>query len=562
MSFDPEAPDGPDDWFVPGNARIDPYPNDWFVPSPAAPDAVNAGLSNRSAAPIANPAAPPPDPFAAYWSQIPASRVGAMAWDPPNLPFFAQSSTNNFSAPTSPFAPPIPPGSWPPTSSADSSPPPEWASGHSLLGGIANLLAPIPAAGSGGLLGQLATLGMPPQPASSQGGLLGALATLGTPPTAPPPWQPYQAQNLVDFILHAPREIGDVAHVFATPELRGRLWDAWTGANGQPRQQLFPERLVRNVNALIPDILSGRLRTPGFTNAPQEGDDDGYLQRAQEGTAFALPGWAPKGAITSGLGGGFRRLGKELGVGEATPEVAPASGAPPGGLAERPPAPETGEAATGTRPAGIGEPQLGEPKLAEPKLLPPPDDAASGIGAAPRSAGAAAPNALENEGIDTYESPAEPPRVPADGNGQPAPTSSEAGGPAAAEAALQAARAAAESASTPSTPERLQMHVDNAVARLKRDGLTANQKKSLNYHPRYEAAHKGERIDSFAKESIAKDENLRHLKITPRFQFGPDIYDPVNRVWYDITTREQWNGHEKKYTEGFGQGTPLYYGGK
>jgi hypothetical protein len=97
---------------------------------------------------------------------------------------------------------------------------------------------------------------------------------------------------------------------------------------------------------------------------------------------------------------------------------------------------------------------------------------------------------------------------------------------------------------------------------LKQDGLTANQNKSLNYHPGFEAAHKGERIDTFAKETIAKDDSLGHLKITPRFQFGPDIYDPANKGWYDITTRQQWNGHVKKYTERFGQGIPLYHGGE
>jgi hypothetical protein len=78
----------------------------------------------------------------------------------------------------------------------------------------------------------------------------------------------------------------------------------------------------------------------------------------------------------------------------------------------------------------------------------------------------------------------------------------------------------------------------------------------------FEAAHRGERIDSFAKETIGKDENLQHLVITPRFGFGPDIYDPINKVWYDITTPGQWASHVRKYTREFGQGTPLFYGDK
>jgi hypothetical protein len=116
--------------------------------------------------------------------------------------------------------------------------------------------------------------------------------------------------------------------------------------------------------------------------------------------------------------------------------------------------------------------------------------------------------------------------------------------------------------STPNTLERLRMHLDNARARLKQDGLTDSQKRSVGGNPRLEAAHKGERIDTFAKESIAKDKSLNFLKVTPRFQFGPDIYDPINNVWYDITTLGQWKGHARKYTPGFGQGTPLFYGDK
>jgi len=106
------------------------------------------------------------------------------------------------------------------------------------------------------------------------------------------------------------------------------------------------------------------------------------------------------------------------------------------------------------------------------------------------------------------------------------------------------------------------MHLGEAHARLQRDGLTKNQKRSLNDHPGLEAAHRGERIDTFAKKSIADDESLRHLIITPRFQFGPDFYDPINKVWYDITKIGQWAGHERKYAPDFGRGTPLFYGDK
>jgi hypothetical protein len=88
------------------------------------------------------------------------------------------------------------------------------------------------------------------------------------------------------------------------------------------------------------------------------------------------------------------------------------------------------------------------------------------------------------------------------------------------------------------------------------------KKNSLNYRPGLWAAHRGERIDTFAKETIAQDASLRHLVITPRFQFGPDVYDPINNVWYDITTVGQWPRHVSKYSDKFGAGTPLFYGDK
>jgi hypothetical protein len=86
--YDDPALDGIDDWFVPTRALADTsYPDDWFVPAPPATpnlgqlaagaqaDIANSGSSNLRAGPA--------DPLAAYWSLVPASRVGAMAWHPP-----------------------------------------------------------------------------------------------------------------------------------------------------------------------------------------------------------------------------------------------------------------------------------------------------------------------------------------------------------------------------------------------------------------------------------------------------------------------------------------------
>lgn len=125
-------------------------------------------------------------------------------------------------------------------------------------------------------------------------------------------------------------------------------------------------------------------------------------------------------------------------------------------------------------------------------------------------------------------------------------------------AALGAVGPAARAA--PSTVERLLAHVDAAVARLARQGLTARQNEVLLSHPYLEAAFKGERIDTFAKETMRNDKNLSFLHITSRGEYGPDIQDLVNKLWYDITTRGQWPRHVTKYSEEFGKGTPLYYG--
>jgi hypothetical protein len=158
---------GIDDWFVPDS--VDGGPDDWFVPqsstAPGAgqpPPGVQPNPANFGSS---YPAMAPRDPFAAYWSMIPADRVGAMAWDPPNLPLFSPlPSSNNFAALNPPSGWPIPAGSRPPTLGLDELP---WSSTRppaspaipegSLLGGLAKLRTPSP----GGLFGSLATFGIP-----------------------------------------------------------------------------------------------------------------------------------------------------------------------------------------------------------------------------------------------------------------------------------------------------------------------------------------------------------------------------------------------------------------
>jgi len=159
--------DLPNDWIVPGTAPTDAsYPDDWIYPNnQSAPAPPTAGASPA----ISNRPAPPPDPFAAYWSLILASRVGALAWAPPIFP-----SSNPFSPQNIPASPWVTPPIFPnafgqsPSTTPTRPPPnvPTFPTGG-LLGGIPKMLAApaslLLAAGSRGILGALANL----QPAPS-----------------------------------------------------------------------------------------------------------------------------------------------------------------------------------------------------------------------------------------------------------------------------------------------------------------------------------------------------------------------------------------------------------
>jgi hypothetical protein len=180
----PGGADYPDDWYVPTAARADTsYPDDWYVPTPAAspvtaqsvPDAQLAA-ANPS---IRNQATPRPDPFAAYWSLIPASRAGATAWHPPIFP-------NSL-------------GRFPLTAPAPASAPPIDATG-SLLGGVANLQATNIDQGHG-LLGAIADLpwaNPAASPSSQRTGFAPGSGNQSAPPSlfsslANRPWSPPSA---------------------------------------------------------------------------------------------------------------------------------------------------------------------------------------------------------------------------------------------------------------------------------------------------------------------------------------------------------------------------------
>ena len=125
-------------------------------------------------------------------------------------------------------------------------------------------------------------------------------------------------------------------------------------------------------------------------------------------------------------------------------------------------------------------------------------------------------------------------------------------------AGLGASRLTAQEASETAL---LSKHLETAVKRFGAEGFTPNQAARLVKTPNLAPAFRGERIDTFFKTSVARDLRLNHLEITPRFKFGPDAFNPATRTWWDVTTQAQWGTHVGKYSDQFGTGVPLLYGG-
>jgi hypothetical protein len=137
-----------------------------------------------------------------------------------------------------------------------------------------------------------------------------------------------------------------------------------------------------------------------------------------------------------------------------------------------------------------------------------------------------------------------------------------------AEAAAARAAAAGEAigcevanAEADSMLARLRSLLDDAIERFDEDGFTRAQAGRLSTNPELEPLFRGERIHTFFQEYVAEDPFLMEqgIQVTPRFQFGPDVYDAVNNFWWDVTTPDQWYLHVGKYSPVFGQGTPLFY---
>jgi hypothetical protein len=194
--FVPEADGYPNDWFVP---EADGYPSDWFVPDSRNVPAPTAAPSTTplAASPQPDPASTRPaarfDPYAAFWSQVPASRVGAMAWHPPiflSPDSFSSQDTPALArgGPPARFANPL--AQYLPAASVLPTLPPDLPAGG-ILGGIPKLAAAyspsdqVSIAASRGLFGSLANS----QPAASNAAAASIL---------PMSWQYLSPDSIVD----------------------------------------------------------------------------------------------------------------------------------------------------------------------------------------------------------------------------------------------------------------------------------------------------------------------------------------------------------------------------
>ncbi|MCI5157892.1 MAG: DUF4157 domain-containing protein [Candidatus Electrothrix sp. AUS1_2] len=105
--------------------------------------------------------------------------------------------------------------------------------------------------------------------------------------------------------------------------------------------------------------------------------------------------------------------------------------------------------------------------------------------------------------------------------------------------------------------ERLQMHVDQARDRYNQSGLTPSQERAVVSSPNLESAYRGSRIDQFAKDTIIQDPDLHSVITAPDFFNEPDILDAAFPDWFDITTRNAWMNHLKKYQKRYGEASHL-----
>ncbi len=101
--------------------------------------------------------------------------------------------------------------------------------------------------------------------------------------------------------------------------------------------------------------------------------------------------------------------------------------------------------------------------------------------------------------------------------------------------------------------QRLQMHVDQAIHRYANEvGLTPAQEAALHDNPNLLPAFRGSQIDGLAKDTIMQDPELGDVITAPDFFAEPDILTSSLPDWFDITTRDAWTAHLRRYQARYG----------
>ena len=120
--------------------------------------------------------------------------------------------------------------------------------------------------------------------------------------------------------------------------------------------------------------------------------------------------------------------------------------------------------------------------------------------------------------------------------------------------------AKAEAVLSPKQQASIQRSNDKAAA------ATAHNDPKLKAYHEMQAAKKerlymGTQVDTRFKAKVDNDPDLAHLSTTPRGKVGPDVYDPKEKKYWDLTTEKDWNKgtHQDKYDADFGTGTGIFW---
>ncbi len=104
---------------------------------------------------------------------------------------------------------------------------------------------------------------------------------------------------------------------------------------------------------------------------------------------------------------------------------------------------------------------------------------------------------------------------------------------------------------------RLETHLAYAMENYV---LTQRQTLRIGLSPNSANRFIGSQIDDLFKTRIQSDFWLKPFtNVTPRYTFGPDVYNKTFSIWWDVTTSRSWNNHLIKYNSGFGQGYGLFW---